>query len=72
MHRRRRKTTRELLTLSVAALALCVCASADIIPLLDSGDPVNNMDGTFTFDYTLSLSNLERLDGCHKWRNMSA
>lgn len=62
MHRRRRKTTRKLLTLSVAALALCVCASADIIPLLDSGNPVNNMDGTFTFDYTLSLSNLERLD----------
>jgi hypothetical protein len=54
--------TRKLLTLSVAALALCVCANADIIPSLDSGNPVNLMNGTFAFNYTLSLSNLERLD----------
>src|SRR5260370_38525399 len=62
LHRRGRKMTRKLLTLSVAALALCVCASADIIPSLDSGNPVDLMNGTFAFNYTLSLSNLERLD----------
>jgi PEP-CTERM motif len=54
--------TRKLLTLGVAALALCVCANADIIPSLDSGNPVDLMNGTFAFNYTLSLSNLERLD----------
>jgi hypothetical protein len=54
--------TCKLLTLSLAALALCVSSNADIIPSLDSGNPVNNMDGTFTFNYTVSLSNDERLD----------
>jgi hypothetical protein len=54
--------THKILVLSVAALALCVCATADIIPSLDSGNPVNLMNGTFAFNYTLSLSNLERLD----------
>jgi hypothetical protein len=54
--------TRKLLTLSLAALALCVCSSASIVPLLDSGNPVNNLDGTFTFNYTASLSSDERLD----------
>jgi hypothetical protein len=39
-----------------------VCANASIVPSLDSGNPVNNMDGTFTFNYTASLSNDERLD----------
>ena len=46
----------------VASLALSVCANASIIPSLDSGSPVNNLDGTFTFNYTASVSADERLD----------
>jgi hypothetical protein len=54
--------THKLLTLSVAALTLCVCASASIVPSLDILSPVDLMNGTFAFNYTAGVSNDERLD----------
>jgi hypothetical protein len=37
-------------------------ANADTFPFLASGPPVNNLDGTFSFNYSLDLTGNTRLD----------
>jgi PEP-CTERM motif-containing protein len=56
-----KEMTRKFLIFSVAVLALSVCASASIVPSLDSGSPTPVVGG-FAFDYTVGLSTDERLD----------
>jgi hypothetical protein len=56
---------RKSLWILLAALVVTIGAPrahGDTVPSLDSGNPVNNMDGTFAFNYTLILSSDERLD----------